>query len=174
MRIAITSNPTICNKALARTLAQQHRLEVIEDPCQSMCQSFGYQTLYDLPIKAQFQVREQLLNDHFQILKSSNNIVFEYSILEWCADWCRWLWSHTSTQHWQKIVQDATEIASYYDTVYCQIPGYVSAENQASDQIRPYDGYHWLDRENAEQIESLLPYVAKLLACQDKLETVNL
>lgn len=149
MKIAITNAPNIDNLKFAEELAVEHKLEVITDPIPQTCQNLGYQTIYNFPIDEQISIREKIMQEHLQALKSQSG-VYTYSCVEWLADWMRWAWAHTNTEKWSEILKLNHQIANQYDKVIWLQSG----ENKS------YDGYTWLDKGHCEQINSLIPFCA--------------
>lgn len=150
MKIAITSAPNIDNIELANNIANKHKLDFIADPVPNICQSLGYQTLYNLPMPEQIALRERVMREHLQDLKTKDG-VYGYSCIEWLADWMRWAWSHTTTEQWHKILMLNRQIVSQYDQV-------IWVKNGTH---KSYDGYTWLDTEHCNQIASLIPFCAE-------------
>lgn len=146
MIIAISSPPPIDTTELAQKLAEQNGLRIIEDPAPALCRQYGFQTLYDMPQRLQGEIRERLIREHRDLVKSNNDLLLNYSVFGYLADWMRWFWTNTPAEKWEEILSPATEAAQLYDQIY-------HVENGPS---REYDGYIWFDKRNAAQISSLL------------------
>ena len=90
MIIVISSPPPIDTTELAEKLASQNYLKVIKDPAPLICREYGFQTIYDMPVKLQTEIREKLIKDHAEFVKSNDNILLNYSVFGYLADWMRW------------------------------------------------------------------------------------
>jgi hypothetical protein len=146
MIIAIAAPPPIDTGELARRLAARHGLAIQEDPAPRLCQEFGFQTLYDMPRVLQRDVRDRLLSDHASLVESATDLLLNYSIVNYLADWMRWFWADTSTEKWASVLALAERVASRYDRIH----------HVGKGATRPYDGYVWFDARNAAQIDGLM------------------
>jgi hypothetical protein len=146
MIIAISAAPPVLTGPLARELAASHRLEVVSDPTPGLCAAYGFQTLYDMPVDLRSEMRLRLITEHSRLIEQGANLVVEQSIFPWLADWMRWHWAHTPTDAWEAVQTTAGRVAGCYDAIYHVDCG----------PARAYDGYTWLDRNNASQINRLL------------------
>jgi len=146
MIIAISSPPPINTTELAQKLAEQNGLMIIEDPAPSLCREYGFQTLYDMPQKLQGEIRERLIREHRDLVKTNNDMLLNYSVFEYLADWMRWFWADTPSEKWEEILGVAAESAQLYDQIY----------HVEAGAMREYDGYIWFDKRNAKQISNLL------------------
>ena len=146
MIIAISSPPPIDTTEFAQKLAEQNGLKIIEDPAPSLCREYGFQTLYDMPQKLQGEIRERLIREHRDLVKTNNDMLLNYSVFEYLADWMRWFWADTPSEKWEEILGVAAESAQLYDQIY----------HVEAGTLREYDGYIWFDKRNAKQISNLL------------------
>ena len=146
MIIAISSPPPVDTTELAEKLAAQNGLRLIKDPAPSLCRGYGFQTLYDMPQKLQGEIRERLIREHRDLVKTNNDMLLNYSVFEYLADWMRWFWAETPSEKWEEILGVAAESAQLYDEIY----------HVEAGTLREYDGYIWFDKRNAKQISNLL------------------
>lgn len=149
MIIAISSPPPIDKTEAAKKLAEQHGLKIIEDPSPQICKQYGFQTIYDMPMTLQTEIRERLIYEHTDFVKANDNLLLEFSVFEFLADWMRWFWANTPTEKWEEIMIVANEAINRYDEIY-------HIEN---GEARNYDGYVWFDKRNANQINNLLKHL---------------
>ena len=161
MIIAISAAPPVDTSELAQKLAAQHNLKIHEDPAPQICKDYGFQTLYDMPYELQTEIRDKLISEHAALVSENNNLLLNYSIFNYLADWMRWHWAHTPTEKWERIQSLASEIVARYDKIY----------HVADGKQRDYNGYVWFDRRNAVQINKLLEYLYSELNVLDKLQT---
>jgi hypothetical protein len=149
MILAVSAAPTVdCSRLLAR-LAAERGLQPVPDPGREACAAFGFQTLYDLPDPLQRLVRTDLLKRHARLVCDRGDLLLGFSVVEWLADWMRWFWRGTSTDEWEHVLALGAEAARRYDVVY----------HVEGNDSRPYDGYAWLDRRNARQVNRLMLYL---------------
>ena len=160
MIIAISSPPPIDTSELAQKLAKQHGLRIIEDPAPALCREYGFQTLYDMPQNLQGEIRERLIREHRDLVKNSSDVLLNYSVFEYLADWMRWFWTNTPSEKWEDILSTAAEAAQRYDEIYHVEDG----------PLLEYDGYVWFDKRNAAQISSLLRCLYTDLQVTDSLK----
>lgn len=146
MMIAISGAPPVVTSALARHLAATHGLEVSPDPTPSLCATYGFQTLYDMPIDLRGDIRLRLITEHIRLIEQGADLVVEQSLFPWMADWMRWHWAHTPSQAWEAVYSLAERAARRYDVIY----------HVEGGPTRSYDGFAWLDKDNARQINRLL------------------
>jgi hypothetical protein len=126
----------------------------IADPTRRKCEELGFQTIYDIPLEQQLQVREELLDEHYLWLKSCpGESTITFSVFSWLADWMRWAWNVVPANKWCSIIEKARRCADLYGAIEFISEG---------PELR-YDGYAWLDKANAEQIQSLSRYTVTLL-----------
>jgi hypothetical protein len=162
MIIAISAMPLLDTSELAKTLAAEHKLEIYEDPAPAICRQYGFQTLYEIPTSLQLEVREQLVVEHAELLQTGEDLLLNYSVFGFLADWMRWAWGSTPTEKWDNIKRISAVSASRYEAVY----------HLNNGPVREYDGYVWFDRRNAEQINSLLKYLYRELNIVDRLKEI--
>jgi hypothetical protein len=149
MIIAISTPPNLDPTPEAERLAARHGLRVLHDPTKARVNSWGFQTLYDLPHDLQMRVREELIREHAAELGRCEGAVLTYSVVAWLADWMRWAWHHTPTDKWEQILAVGREAVARYDTIY----------HLASAKARAYDGFAWLDTRNGRQVEGLMRHL---------------
>ena len=149
MIISISAAPIVDTAPASATLSKKHGLSIHDDPMREICSQYGFQTIYEMPAGLQARVREDLIRQHFELVSSENDLLLNYSVFEWLADWMRWFWSSTSTERWEDIMKSAGLIAQRYGVIY-------HIESNAS---RNYDGYVWLDQRNSAQINGLIKWL---------------
>ena len=154
MHCVISAPPTVDVSALAKKLA--HGRSIHTDPSKDFCHRYGYQTLYEIPVDLQKQIRRELIRDHVKKLQSSPDAVFDHAVFSWLADWMRWLWSETSTEEWEALLAEAEPAVLLSDPIHHVFIGPAAR----------YDGYRWLDARNAIQIESLLRHLYRNFGCE--------
>lgn len=159
MIIAISSPPSFETSDLAKKLAEQHGLKIIEDPAPQICKEYGFQTLYDMPFELQSEIRERLIFEHAQFVKDNENILLNFSVTEFLADWMRWFWANTPTEKWEKVMVAGSGTANRYDKIYHVEEG----------ESKEYDGYVWFDKRNIKQINSLLKYLYEDMNLTEKI-----
>ena len=160
MIIVISSPPPIDTTELAEKLASQNDLKIIEDPAPSICRDYGFQTIYDMPHKLQTEIREKLIKDHAEFVKSNDNILLNYSVFRYLADWMRWAWATTPTEKWEEILSVASETVNHYDRIYHVEEG----------KSLEYDGYVWFDQRNSKQINNLIKHLYTEMNVIEKLQ----
>lgn len=158
MIIAVSSAPIVDKTREVRLLSDRYNLEVQEDPTSQICLQYGFQTIYDMPSPLQGNVREQIIGTHLKKVSQGDDLLLSYSVFEWLADWMRWSWNATSTERWSEILATASSSAGRYDQLY----------HLEHDVRRPYDGYVWLDKENAKQVNSMMKFLYQELGVVDK------
>lgn len=161
MIVAISSIPAIDINNLAEQLAHTQSLQIVENPLPLICKEYGFQTLYDMPRELQTEIREKLIREHFDFVKTNDNVLLKFSIFEYLADWMRWAWSNTSTEKWEEILSISGEIINYYTEIYHVDKG----------DLLEYDGYVWFDERNAAQINSLLKHLYKDFGVLEKIRS---
>jgi|GEM_PF-1648673 len=160
MIIAITAAPIVDRGKCADVLKKKHSCRSVEDPMKECCTAYGFQTIYDMPASLQKKARTDLLYDHLNYLKGlSNNIILEYSVVEWVADWMRWFWGKTTTDEWNRVTGISRECLTYYDQIY----------HLEGGKRRSYDGYFWLDAGNSRQINDIMKYLYKYFEIENKI-----
>ena len=159
MIIAISASPVVDTTAAKEILSQKYNLTIKEDPMKEACLRYGFQTIYDMPNDLQKYVRGELIRDHIDFLNRNDNLLLNYSVIFWLADWMRWFWSATPSQSWNKILDTASNCVQKYDQIY----------HLDDNCNRVYDGYVWLDEDNSRQINSLIKYLYKEFGVDDKL-----
>jgi hypothetical protein len=159
MIYSVSASPRIDKGAVVQALAARHNLTVVPDPARALCKAYGFQTLYDMPFELQRAVRMQLVHDHLPFLSSAGDVVLEFSIAEWLADWMRWFWGRTPTEAWEGVMATAARAAERYNAVVHLDDG----------PARAYDGYAWLDRRNSSQVNVLLKVLYGELGLAGKL-----
>ncbi len=158
MIIAISSAPPFDTKKTAEKLAEQHGLKIIEDPSPQICRQYGFQTIYDMPQALQTEIRERLIREHTDFVKANDNLVLNFSVFEFLADWMRWFWANTPTEKWEEMMNVAAEAVNRYDEIY----------HVETGKKREYDGYVWFDDRNSKQINGLLHYLYSEFNTSDK------
>lgn len=158
MPIAIAANPSVDTRPLAEKLAKEKGWKLLHDPSRQLCESYGFQTLYEIPLPLQLSLRRRLMEEHAEVLYRQPNLVCSFSILEWTADWMRWLWSHTKAEEWEEIYALAREAAGLYGELHRLRVG----------PVRAYDGYAWLDERNAAQVDRLIDHLMQEWGLEQK------
>ena len=154
--IILSSHPAYDLKAVAAGLLKSNQFELIVDPTKALVQSYGFQTLYDMPVDVQKKLRMQLLHEHAASLLVASGRIYDHSVFAWLADWMRWLWSNTPTEEWDDVLSLARKIVANYDRVIVV----------ASAPLKPYDGFVWRDQRNIEQTSALLSLLHGLLGAK--------
>lgn len=160
MIIVISSPPPIDTTELAEKLASQNDLKIIEDSAPLICREYGFQTIYDMPFELQTEIREKLIKDHAEFVKSNDNILLNYSVFGYLADWMRWAWATTPTEKWEEILSVASETVNHYDRIYHVEEG----------KSLEYDGYVWFDQRNSKQINNLIKHLYTEMSVSEKLQ----
>jgi hypothetical protein len=161
MIIALASPPVVDLSRTVEELAKRHGLTPRFDPTRSVVESYGFQTLYDMPEALQRKVREDLIRDHLAFVSRQDAVVLDYSVFGWLADWMRWFWNHTPTEKWDEILALAAAITERYTIVH----------HVESGPEKPYDGFVWRDRRNTRQINGLLKLLFDELEVGPKLRS---
>lgn len=156
MTIVISAPQGIDISAVAARFGQP----VIADPLRAVVQSWGFQTLYEMPAKLRFDTRRKLLADHAAAVAHTPAGVFDHSVFSYLADWMRWDWSHTPTEMWEQVLAQARTVAQSYRLI-C---------HQSNGVRRGYDGFHWLDERNDRQTESLMRFLYGEFGVTDRVE----
>jgi len=162
MSIAISAPPHIDTGALVNKIATEAKADIVPDATPLLCRAYGFQTLYDMPLPMQTNMRRRLIQEHKAALGA--NKLFEQPVFPWLADWMRWHWGVTPAEAWIEILELATPLAQSYSRII----------HVASGPRRAYDGYAWLDPRNGQQIELLLRQLYEQLGVSKKVETINL
>jgi hypothetical protein len=147
--IAVSAMPVYDKGGLVSRLAAEHGLRVVSDPAPTLCQTYGFQTLYEMPMELQRTCRTKLMEEHVEFLEENDDVILEYSAVEWLADWMRWFWPTTPADEWARILDIGRVAAGRYDAIY----------HLASGPPRDYDGYVWLDAENSRQVDALMRFL---------------
>jgi hypothetical protein len=158
MRLVIAAPPTIDVSAFAQGLADREKTRVIADPSRAACEKYGFQTLYEMPLDLQKTSRRRLIADHVAALEKSKSGVFDHSVIQWLADWMRWLWSETPTEEWESVLAQAQSAVKLYDVI----------EHVSEGPAAGYDGYRWLDARNGVQVERLMRHLYSDLGIADR------
>lgn len=160
MIISVTAAPIVDRSKCVDVLKRQYSCLSVEDAMKNYCISHGFQTIYDMPSPLQKNVRTTLLYDHLNFLRGrSQNIILEYSIVEWVADWMRWFWGKTTTEEWDRVIEISRECLTRYDKIY----------HLENGETRPYDGYVWLDAANSRQINEIMKYLYRYFEIENKI-----
>jgi len=163
MSIAVSAAPHLDLSALLKKLGQESKLTVVADPTPAMVRSYGFQTLYDMPLALQTTIRRRLINEHKAALVGTP-AVFEMPVFPWLADWMRWHWAHTPAEAWIDIIALGQACAASYGRIV----------HVADGPRKSYDGYAWLDPRNGQQIDVLLLQLYAQLGVADKVEVIRL
>ena len=162
MRQVISAAPALDVSALAARLAGG--TSVIADPSRALCERYGYQTLYEVPVELQKAMRRELIRGHAGFLRERRDGVWDHSVFAWLADWMRWLWGETPAEEWDAVLEDARPAVEASDTIH-----HVVHAPRA-----PYDGYRWLDARNAAQVERLMRALYRDFGCEARVKEVRL
>lgn len=162
MRQVISAAPALDVSALAARLAGG--TSVIADPSRALCERYGYQTLYEVPVELQKAMRRELIRGHAGFLRERRDGVWDHSVFAWLADWMRWLWGETPAEEWDAVLEDARLAVEASDTIH-----HVVHAPRA-----PYDGYRWLDARNAAQVERLMRALYRDFGCEARVKEVRL
>ena len=131
---------------------------VITDPARSLCASYGYQTLYEIPVALQKALLRELIRGHAESLRMRPDGVWDHSVFFWLADWMRWLWGATPAEEWEAVLAEARPAAEA-----CEVIHHVAQGPRAA-----YDGYRWLDERNGAQVERLMRALYRDLGCESR------
>ena len=162
MRICLSAPPNLDVTTLAQKLADEQGLTFCADPSRACCEELGFQTLYEIPLAAQQELRRSLIEAHHDMLRTDSDLICDYSLFGMLADWMRWHWADTTSEVWEEVWVEARAIAALYDKIY----------HVTEAPARTYDGYVWLDQRNADQIARLLPGLYRELGVEDRLEQI--
>jgi hypothetical protein len=162
MRHVISAPATFDVSALAARLARKNT--VLRDPSRGLCESYGYQTLYEVPVALQKRLRREAMRLHAEALRSSANAVCDHSVFALLADWMRWLWSETPAQEWDSVLEEARSAVDRSETIHHVVGGPRAA----------YDGYRWLDPRNAAQIERLMRGLYREFGCESRVKEARI
>ena len=162
MRHVISAPPTIDVRALAGSLAGA--ADIVADPSRALCQSYGYQTLYEVPVALQKRLRRELIRAHAETLRESRDAVCDHSVFAFLADWMRWLWGETPAEEWDSVLVEARPAIDRSETIHHVVDGPRAG----------YDGYRWLDSRNAAQIERLMRGLYREFDCEARVKEVRL
>lgn len=163
MSIAVSAAPHIDTGALLRKLADQGKIAVVSDPTPVLVRSYGFQTLYDMPLPLQSACRRRLIAEHQRALVGTP-AVYEMPVFPWLADWMRWHWSHTPAEAWNEILALGQACANGYGRII----------HVSEGPWRAYDGYAWLDVRNGKQIDTLLLQLYAQLGVGERVEVVSI
>ncbi len=106
----------------------------------------GFKKLLGIVLIGQTELRMNLLDLHAKALAKGGDLVFDHCAVEWMADWMRWHWAAVSTRAWDAALAKTAKLVAKYDVV----------AHLTSGPARGYDGYAWLDKPNAAQVEELM------------------
>lgn len=162
MRQVISAPPSIDIAAFAKSLAGSSA--VLHDPSRALCERYGYQTLYEIPLELQKRLRLQLIAGHAEALALSSSVVCDHSVFAWLADWMRWIWGQTKAAEWDAVLAAAGPAIERSDVIH-----HVSAGPRAA-----YDGYRWLDARNASQVEPLMRFIYDETGCRARVVEASL
>jgi hypothetical protein len=157
----ISAPPTIDVSAFAARLARAQAPHA--DPSRALCERYGYQTLYEIPLALQKRLRMELITAHAQTLAANPDVVCDHSVFAWLADWMRWLWSATPTEEWEAVLQAARPAVEHSTVIHHVVSG----------PAAQYDGYHWLDMRNAAQLDPLMRALYRQFACEARVKDVQ-
>lgn len=144
MRQVICAPQSLDVSALAARLAGGR--PVLGDPSRALCERYGYQTLYEIPVPLQKRLRRELIVAHAATLAAQPDAVCDHSVFAWLADWMRWLWGETPTEEWEAVLVEARPAVERSEAIVHVVEGPRAA----------YDPYRWLDARNARQVERLM------------------
>lgn len=161
MRQVICAPPTIDVSAFASQLAKG--APVTTDPSRAACERYGYQTLYEVPLALQKELRRGLIRAHAETLARDANAICDHSVFAWLADWMRWLWSDTPAEEWDAVLEDARPAVERSEVIH----------HLADGPRARYDGYRWLDAGNARQVERLMRALYRELGCEARVREVK-
>ena len=162
MRHVISAAPALDVSALAARLAKKG--SVIPDPSRALVERYGFQTLYEVPVMLQKQLRREAIRKHAELLrKAGADCVADHSVFAFLADWMRWLWSETPAEEWESVLVDAWPAVERSEKIH-----HVVAAPRAE-----YDGYRWLDTGNAHQVEKLMRALYRDFDCEGRVVEVN-
>ncbi len=162
MRHVISAPATLDVSGLAARLARKDK--VVRDPSRRLCESYGYQTLYEVPVALQKQLRREAIRLHAEALRSSADAACDHSVFALLADWMRWLWSETPAQEWDAVLAEARTAVERSEAIHHVVDGPRAA----------YDGYRWLDARNAAQMEKLIRGLYREFDCEARVKEVRL
>jgi len=121
MRHVISVPATIDASALAARLAR--KAAVLRDPSRRLCEGYGYQTVYEVPVALQKRLRRETIRLHAEALRSSADAVCDYSVFALLADWMRWLWSETPTEEWDSVLEEASATVERSEAIHHVVDG---------------------------------------------------
>jgi hypothetical protein len=162
MRQVISAAPTIDVSALAARLAGSGG--VFADPSRALCERYGYQTLYEVPVELQKRLRLELIAGQAKSLTGERAGIWDHSVFAWLADWMRWLWAETPSEEWERVLAIARPAVEASDVIHHVVAGPRAA----------YDGYRWLDERNAAQVERLMRALYRDFGCEARVREVRL
>lgn len=144
-------------------VAQRYGQSVVADPARALCESYGYQTLYETPTKQQTDLRLRLVKDHVATVTAGGSGVYDHAIFPWLADWMRWHWGATTSELWEAVIAAAAPAAVAYGKIIHITEG----------PRRSYDGYAWLDACNGAQVDRLIRHLYRDFGVEDKVEYIS-
>lgn len=162
MRHVISAPATLDVGPLAARLAGKKA--IARDPSRELCESYGYQTLYEIPAALQKRLRREIVRAHGEALRASPDAVCDHSVFAFLADWMRWLWSETPAEEWESVLIEALPAVERSETIHHVVDGPRAA----------YDGYRWLDARNAAQTEKLMRALYREFGCEGRVREVRL
>lgn len=161
MRHVISAPPTIDVGLLAGRLGGSR---IVTDPTRALCERYGYQTLYEVPVALQKSMRRELIRAHAEALRADPDAVCDHSVFAWMADWMRWIWGETTTQEWESVLVEARPAFDRSDVIHHVVDGPRAA----------YDGYRWLDSRNAAQLDALMRGLYRQFDCESRVKEVRI
>jgi hypothetical protein len=162
MRHVISAPAYFDVSSLARRLAGPG--EPVRDPSRSLAARYGYQTLYEVPVPLQKELRRTLIREHAAALRQRPECAFDHSVFAWLADWMRWMWSATPSEEWEAVLEEARPAVAASEAIHHVV---------AAPRVA-YDGYLWLDARAGAQAERLMRGLYRELGCEDRVTEVSL
>ena len=161
MRQVISAPPTVDVSRFVAELAKG--AAIVADPSRAACERYGYQTLYEVPLALQKELRRGLIRAHAQALAQDANVICDHSVFAWLADWMRWLWSDTPAEEWDAVLEEARPAIERSEVIH----------HLAEGPRARYDGYRWLDAGNARQVERLMRSLYRELGVEARVREVR-
>ena len=161
MRQVISAPQHIDISSLATRIAGGNA--IVADPSRALVQHHGYQTLYEVPIAFQKDLRRTLIRGHAESL-AAGDVACDHSVFAFLADWMRWLWSATPAEEWEAVLELARPAAERSEVIH-----HVVAGPRAG-----YDGYRWLDVQAGQQAERLMRGLYRDFGCEARVREVRL
>jgi hypothetical protein len=136
----------------------------VADPSRELVARHGYQTLYEVPVALQKEIRRTLIRGHAEALRGAGDVVCDHSVFAFLADWMRWLWGATPSEEWESVLVEARPAIDRSDVIHHVVDGPRAA----------YDGYRWLDARAGMQAERLMRNLYREFGCEDRVHEVKL